>query len=168
MNEKSLCNARRVGDETAPRHYADDKLREEGCGTYHVTDGQAEEEEEHGLMQLFAPDNRNEHQQVAEHHEHIQKGRKEEGRIDVRVRQAQSLQLKQVSIRGSVCVHPCSMAHSARSHSLWKYLATVVRCAVKEGHKKRTCREQKVGASVLRAVDYTVTPYLSDAGGCCS
>lgn len=67
VNEKSLRSAGRIGDETAPRHDAHEELREESRGPHHVTDGQAEQQDEHGLMQLLAPDNRSEHQQVAGH-----------------------------------------------------------------------------------------------------
>lgn len=95
VNEKSLGNARRVGDETVPRHDAHDELREESRGPDHVTDGQAEEQDEHGLVQLSAPGNRTKHQQVAGHNEHIQKSPEQKRRVHVSVGEAQTRQLEQ-------------------------------------------------------------------------
>lgn len=136
VNEEGLGDARRVGDEAAPRHNAHDKLWEESCGPQHVADGQAEEHDEHGLVQLFAPGDRSEHQQVAGHNDHVQKRPEQERRIHVRVGQAQTLQLEQSSSRGRVGVHRCSTPHTMKLQSPWKYLAAFVRCAGKERNEK--------------------------------
>lgn len=67
VNQQGLKDACGVGDQAVLHHDAQNQLREESCSADHVTNGQVEQQDEHGLVQFLAPGDCSEDQQIAKH-----------------------------------------------------------------------------------------------------